>query len=163
MHVYISSLQSYWNRKKNLVGRQTVWCSKFYTEIVLKTGEIVFRSERRQTGKRCLGSNASDLFFGIGSQRRRSDQLAVREWMFATASRSAIEILVYMLLLDQLTKKHVYVFKQFSGAAYDNIRQSSAVLIGPRCLISCFSDLAVLLVLRRRFHWESIRCDGHEI
>lgn len=44
------------------------------------------------------------------------------------------------LRADQLTKKHVFVFEQFSGAAYENIRQSSAVLIGPRCLISCFLD-----------------------
>nr|XP_029713990.1 DNA topoisomerase 2-binding protein 1-like [Aedes albopictus]XP_029713991.1 DNA topoisomerase 2-binding protein 1-like [Aedes albopictus] len=44
------------------------------------------------------------------------------------------------LRADQLTKKHVFVFEQFSGEAYENIRQSSAVLIGPRCLISCFLD-----------------------
>ncbi|XP_055635302.1 DNA topoisomerase 2-binding protein 1-A [Toxorhynchites rutilus septentrionalis] len=39
---------------------------------------------------------------------------------------------------EQLTKKHVFVFEQFSGEAFEYIRAANAVLIGPRCLISCF-------------------------
>ncbi|XP_058825988.1 DNA topoisomerase 2-binding protein 1 [Topomyia yanbarensis] len=41
---------------------------------------------------------------------------------------------------DELSKDQVYVFEEFSGAAFEHIRQSNAVLIGPRCLISCFQD-----------------------
>ncbi|EDS34036.1 DNA topoisomerase 2-binding protein 1 [Culex quinquefasciatus] len=41
---------------------------------------------------------------------------------------------------DQLTKKHLFVFEQFSGRAFEFVRDAKAVLVGPRCLISCFLD-----------------------
>uniref|UniRef100_A0A1Q3EWX2 Putative dna topoisomerase 2-binding protein 1-a n=2 Tax=Culex tarsalis TaxID=7177 RepID=A0A1Q3EWX2_CULTA len=41
---------------------------------------------------------------------------------------------------DQLTKKHLFVFEKFSGRAFEFVRDAKAVLVGPRCLISCFLD-----------------------
>uniref|UniRef100_A0A8D8H7M7 DNA topoisomerase 2-binding protein 1-A n=1 Tax=Culex pipiens TaxID=7175 RepID=A0A8D8H7M7_CULPI len=41
---------------------------------------------------------------------------------------------------DQLTKKHLFVFEQFAGRAFEFVREAKAVLVGPRCLISCFLD-----------------------
>ncbi|XP_055550618.1 DNA topoisomerase 2-binding protein 1-A [Wyeomyia smithii] len=41
---------------------------------------------------------------------------------------------------EQLSKKHVAVFERFNGPAYDHIRTTTACVVGPRCLISCFND-----------------------
>ncbi|XP_058451555.1 DNA topoisomerase 2-binding protein 1-A [Malaya genurostris] len=64
----------------------------------------------------------------------------IRDHIRETLIDWMIESECLRLQSDLLTKDHVFVFEQFSGEAFEYISATNAVLVGPRCLISCFQD-----------------------
>ncbi|XP_055297166.1 DNA topoisomerase 2-binding protein 1-A [Sitodiplosis mosellana] len=47
-------------------------------------------------------------------------------------------------LSGNFTKKHIVVFDEFEGECFEAIRQTQALVLGPRCVISCMMDNVVL-------------------
>ncbi|KFB41203.1 AGAP002760-PA-like protein [Anopheles sinensis] len=45
---------------------------------------------------------------------------------------------------ERMTKKHVFVFEKFSGAAFERVKKFPSTIIGPRCLISCFMAIETI-------------------
>ncbi|XP_055612855.1 LOW QUALITY PROTEIN: DNA topoisomerase 2-binding protein 1-A [Uranotaenia lowii] len=88
------------------------------------------------------------LYFVLKDGKQVEDATEDMQMAYSMARDHSVEELISWLdeseclriRTDQLTKKHVFVFENFAGEAFEHIRAANAVLIGPRCLISCFLD-----------------------
>uniref|UniRef100_A0A182VZQ1 BRCT domain-containing protein n=1 Tax=Anopheles minimus TaxID=112268 RepID=A0A182VZQ1_9DIPT len=77
--------------------------------------------------------NASeDMKMAYSTAREHNDNEELQGWITEDEC----------LKMDEktLTKRHVFVFEKFTGAAFEHARNSPSTVIGPRCLISCFTD-----------------------
>uniref|UniRef100_A0A182RSY5 BRCT domain-containing protein n=1 Tax=Anopheles funestus TaxID=62324 RepID=A0A182RSY5_ANOFN len=77
--------------------------------------------------------NASeDMKMAYSTAREHNDNDELQGWITEDECLKMDE--------NALTKRHVFVFEKFTGAAFEHARKSPSTVIGPRCLISCFMD-----------------------
>ncbi|XP_058061785.1 DNA topoisomerase 2-binding protein 1-A [Anopheles bellator] len=75
---------------------------------------------------------STDMQMAYTTAREHIDDKELQQWI--------TEADCMKLNQSDLSKKHVYVFEKFSGAAFERAKKSRSTVIGPRCLISCFMD-----------------------
>ncbi|XP_052869521.1 DNA topoisomerase 2-binding protein 1 [Anopheles cruzii] len=75
---------------------------------------------------------SADMQMAYTTAREHIDDKDLQQWITEADCQK--------LNQSDLSKKHVYVFEKFSGAAFERAKKSRSTVIGPRCLISCFMD-----------------------